>query len=169
MPLPLLDPSPSSGGGPEYPATAGSLPTRERLRDPREDRFGLVDDLPPGDADDVEAECGELGVAPAVALEGLTRGVEGEAVDLDDEPLSRPEEVDLVAADAGVRQRMRKTRFADEGEQAALGLRAGEGDRLAALDQVAKDRGAAAARMAGEQVEEIVAAREPLRVGLGEE
>jgi len=56
-------------------------------------------------------------IAPPVAFERWPRRVVGEPVDLDDQPLLPPQEVDLVAEDADVRLRVRKPRAADEWEQ----------------------------------------------------
>ena len=66
-------------------------------------------------------------IAHAIALEGRSGRMEGEAVDLDDEVRSRPEEVHLVAGHADVGLRDGEARRADEVQQAALGLGAGEG------------------------------------------
>jgi hypothetical protein len=52
--------------------------------------------------------------------------VEPKSVDLDDEPLVAPHEVDLVAADADVDLGRRELRSPDQGEEALLGLRAGQ-------------------------------------------
>jgi hypothetical protein len=52
--------------------------------------------------------------------------VEGEAVDLDDEALLGPVQIDLVGADPDVRVRPREARFLDQLEQAAFGFGAGE-------------------------------------------
>jgi hypothetical protein len=60
-------------------------------------------------------------VAGAVALVGL-RGVERMTVDLDDEAGLRPEEIDLVAVDAGVDPRLGQLRSPDESEEAPLRL-----------------------------------------------
>jgi hypothetical protein len=67
-------------------------------REPRDHGLGLVDDLPPREPDHAVAGRDQVGVAPAVALERVPRAVEREAVDLDDQPLFAPQQVDLPAA-----------------------------------------------------------------------
>jgi hypothetical protein len=73
----------------------------------------------------------EVSVAPAVAFECGSGGVEGVAVDLDDQAVVGPEHVDLVAADASVGLRWREAGLADQLEQSALGFGTGEGRFLA--------------------------------------
>jgi hypothetical protein len=51
-----------------------------------------------------------------------SRGVVGEPVDFDDQPLFAPEQVELVALDVHVGLRSRQPRGCDEGEQPPLGL-----------------------------------------------
>jgi hypothetical protein len=58
-----------------------------------------VGDLAPGDADDAVSGGVEGPVAGAVAFERVAGEVVGVAVDLDDQPLVGPEQVDLIAAD----------------------------------------------------------------------
>src|SRR5690606_41358861 len=78
----------------------------ERLREAREQCLRFLGELGPGHADDAEARGGEHGIPPAVGLERGARGVEREAVDLDDEPLRTPEEIDFVSADDDVHLRL---------------------------------------------------------------
>jgi len=68
----------------------------------------------------------ELRVAPPVALERRAAGVERVAVDLDHEVVLRPVEVDLVLVEPDVRLGLRQPRLANQFEEAALGLGAGE-------------------------------------------
>ena len=68
----------------------------------------------------------EIRVPDAVALEGGAGGVEGEAVDLDDEALGGPEEVDFVACDFLVRVWRWETRRSDQFEEETLRLRSRE-------------------------------------------
>jgi hypothetical protein len=72
---------------------------QQRAQRPR-DRVRLVGDLAPGAADDPEAAHLQVGVAAAIGLEGAAGEVRGGAVELGDEALRAPEDVDLVAADA---------------------------------------------------------------------
>src|SRR5690606_898723 len=104
-------PAPSAGGVPLAAMAAGPCVHRarrfrrvrdQRARDPDQRRLQLLRDVPPGHAHDAQAQAEEVGVAPAVVLEAVARGVELEAVDLDDEPLPAPEEVHLVTADVDV-------------------------------------------------------------------
>jgi hypothetical protein len=66
-----------------------------------------------GDADDRVAERLQRDVAPAIVLEGRGREVELATVELDDEALFSPEEVDLVAVDPDVHLRLRKVGLSD--------------------------------------------------------
>jgi hypothetical protein len=61
----------------------------------------LERDLAPREPDHPVAGRLERGVAAAVALERGSTRVEGVAVDLDDQPLLAPKEVDLVAGERG--------------------------------------------------------------------
>jgi hypothetical protein len=81
-----------------------------------------VDDLAPGEAHDAVAGGLQGSVAGPVALERLAGGVVGVAVDLDDQPLVGPEQVDLIALHADVGVRARQSRGLDHGEQPALGF-----------------------------------------------
>ena len=85
-----------------------------------------MDDLAPGDADHPVAGRLQRGVAGAVALERLSRRVVDEAVDLDDQPLLAPQQIDLDAVHDHVRVGSRQPCLADQRQQPALGLRAGE-------------------------------------------
>src|SRR3954452_9712592 len=80
-----------------------------------EDRAELVGqgvrlrrELAPGDAHDPIAPEGELAISRAVALEALPRGVDGVAVQLDDDALVGPEGVGLVWAEGRVHRRPRQ-------------------------------------------------------------
>jgi len=53
-----------------------------------DNRFGLLRELTPGDADHLIAGREQVGVASAVVLEGFAVGVKGVAVDLDNEAAS---------------------------------------------------------------------------------
>ena len=64
----------------------------------------------------------ELGVASPVALECSAARVERVAVDLDDEAVGGPEEVDLVAGDPHVGLGLGQAGRADELEEAAFGF-----------------------------------------------
>jgi hypothetical protein len=61
--------------------------------------------------------------------------VEPEAVDLDDDPLASPQEVDLVAADADVRLRRRQLRRPDQREESFLRLGPGQRPGDVGLDE----------------------------------
>ena len=65
----------------------------------------IVPDMASGEADDGKAEISQLEIPPMVVLEGLATVVGFPAVDLDDQALSPPKEVDRVRADALVRGR----------------------------------------------------------------
>jgi hypothetical protein len=67
---------------------------QERLQIGRDLAGGVVE-LAPGDADHAPAGGLERAVTGAVALEAAARGVGGEAVELDDEAVARPCEVNL--------------------------------------------------------------------------
>jgi hypothetical protein len=128
---------------------------------------GPVDDLAPGDADHAKAERRELCVPAAITLERRPRGVEPEAVHLDDQSLLPPREVDLVAAEADVHLRGGQLRRPDQGEEALLGLGAGEGRRCVECNQRPQGGNARAARTAGKQGNQFRATREASRVRLG--
>src|SRR5690606_30519660 len=136
-------PAPSAGGAPLAAMAAGPCVHRarrfrrvrdQRARDPDQRRLQLLRDVPPGHAHDPQAQAEEVGVAPAVVLEAVARGVELEAVDLDDEPLPAPEEIHLVTADVDVQLGFRKARLPDECEEALLGLGARERRPALALE-----------------------------------
>src|SRR4051812_27843310 len=93
------------------------------------DRAGVVAQLAPGDADDAVAGERELAVASAVALERLARGVDGIAVELDDEALGRPQGVRVVRAEGLVHLGAWEAVRVDEGEEALF--EDGSRDRLA--------------------------------------
>jgi hypothetical protein len=78
--------------------------------------------------------------------------VVSEAVDLDDEPLHRPQEVDLQTPHPGVDQRPEKPGRADEPEQAPFGFGARR-RRPGDLDERAKRPGAGAPTIALELIE----------------
>src|SRR5690606_31259575 len=157
-------PAPSAGGAPLAAVAAGPRLHRarrfrrvrgQRARDPDQRRLGLLGDLPPGHAQDVQAEAVEVCIAAAVVLEAVARGVELEAVDLDDESLPAPEEVHLLARDPDVQLRARESRLPDEREEALLGLGARERRPALALEQGAQQRCARPSRMAREQAEDF--------------
>src|SRR5690606_25299382 len=89
----------------------------EGLRYAREQRLRLIRELGPGHADDAEAGSRERRIPSAVGLERGARGVERVAVDLDDEPLRAPEEIDFVSAHDDVRFRLAESRLADQREE----------------------------------------------------
>src|SRR5215207_1785973 len=66
----------------------------------------------------------EPAVASAIALEGVRRRVAGVAVELDDQPVLRPDAVDLVALDALIRLRQWKASLDEERLEALLQLAA---------------------------------------------
>src|SRR5436190_562199 len=94
-------PTTASTGSPPRPSRRGSPTSATSWRWNRGPRR-LVHQPAPGDPDHPEAASGEVGVPAAIALEGIPGGVKGEAVDLDDEALGSPEEVDYVGAEADV-------------------------------------------------------------------
>jgi hypothetical protein len=58
--------------------------------------------LAPGDADDAPARRLQAAVASAIGFEGVCVVVVGAAVELDDQPLGRPDAVDLDSLDEDV-------------------------------------------------------------------
>ncbi len=88
-------------------------------------RVRRVDELSPGEAQHRVAVEMEVGVAGAVLLERLTRAVEGEAVDLHDEPLLGPQGVDLVAVNKLVGPWSLQPGVLDEPEERPLRLGSG--------------------------------------------
>ena len=68
----------------------------ERAGDPIDDGRGIADQMAPGHPDHPVATRLKLGVTSAVALERRPVSVELKAVELDNQALSRPHEVDLV-------------------------------------------------------------------------
>src|SRR3954447_6280056 len=96
-----------------------------------EDRAELVGqgvrlrrELAPGDAHDPVARESQLPISRAVALEGLSRRVDGVAVQLDDDALVRPEGVGLVWAERLVHRRLRQPVSLREVEERRRGCRA---------------------------------------------
>jgi len=87
----------------------------------------LVGDVVPRGPHDAEPCPLEPCVAVTVTLERDLGGVEGVAVDLDDEAVVGPEEVELEAFHSGVGVGTREVGPADQLEQASRGLGAGEG------------------------------------------
>src|SRR4051794_31073776 len=79
----------------------------------------------PGDADDAVAGGDALGVGAAVVFEGLAALVPLVAVDLDDQLVLWPAQVDELAFDVDVDQRTREAGGDDERDEVALGERAG--------------------------------------------
>lgn len=88
------------------------------------DLGGFVCQLVAGDADRAVARGDETAVAVAVVAEGAAGAVGGEAVELDDDALGRPEAVDLVVflaeVDRGVEARAREVEVVQEGEEDVL-------------------------------------------------
>jgi hypothetical protein len=105
---------------------------RERAPEARGDsRRGAVQ-LAVRDPDDAPARRLQLGVALPVTLERAAGAVEAVAVELDDEPLPRPVEVDLVAVDPAVDDGRRDVVLLDEREEVAFKGRAGRRVRSSA-------------------------------------
>src|ERR1700743_1480753 len=88
-------------------------------------------------------------VSEPVVLERFAIRVEGEAVELDDEPLVRPAQVNLSALDSGVRARSWQLRGCYQFEQLALVLRAGQAWRTGLCQERSEVRYAFGARGAG--------------------
>ena len=76
----------------------------------------------PGDRDHPVAGGLQGGEALAIALERPAAAVEGPAVELDDEPVGRPERVHLVALDENVAGRQREVLGAAEVEEEGFEL-----------------------------------------------
>jgi hypothetical protein len=95
----------------------------ERLGNAHEDGVGLGRQLLPRHALDVHAGSVEDGVAAAVAVEALRRGMEGVAIDLDHETLGRPKEVDLVTVDNDVDAGRRQLARLDQRAKSLLSFR----------------------------------------------
>lgn len=68
-------------------------------------RVGLPGELTPGHPQHAVTRKLEVGIPLAVALERAATRMPGEAVDLDDQALLLPQEVDLVAPDPSVGHR----------------------------------------------------------------
>src|SRR3954447_8493445 len=105
-----------------------------------EDRAELVGqgvrlrrELAPGDAHDPIAPEGELAISRAVALEALPRGVDGVAVQLDDDALVGPEGVGLVWAEGLVHRRPRQRVSLREVEERRFEVASDDGLTLLAL------------------------------------
>jgi hypothetical protein len=78
------------------------------------------------EAEDAKTQALKVDIPGAIALESITVAVVAEAVGLDDETAIAPEEVDLVWADAGVHLWLGKAVAAEEAQEHALELAAGE-------------------------------------------
>ena len=78
-----------------------------------------------------------------------------QAVDLDDEPLVRPMQINLQPLDADVGARGWKTRVADQGEHSLLGSRAGERRLASVVEGAAHASRATGGGIAGEDSPEI--------------
>jgi hypothetical protein len=103
----------------------------------------------------------EVRVPRTVALERRSSGVERVAVDLHDQTVVRPEEVDLVARDHGVDPRRWKPRRADQRQHALLGLGSRERGLVSTLHERAQDPRAAAALGVDEKVVELRSGDQP--------
>jgi hypothetical protein len=90
-------------------------------------------ELAPRDSHHAPSACLKAAVAGAVLLEGLTGVVEGEAVELGDQAVRRPDEVDLHFLNEGVDGRARQNCVIDEGDEAGFELRSCEGRDVVVL------------------------------------
>src|SRR5690606_36034052 len=131
----------------------------ERSGDAGDQRLAAPEDLAPGDPDDMDAVCGEKAVAVAVGLELALRGVEREAVDLDDEVLGAPEEVDPAAPDVRVQLGQGELGRPDQRQEAFLRLRLGEPGRCV-LEDLTQRRSARPPAVAVEEREDLGPGRE---------
>src|SRR5436190_11676538 len=107
-----------------------TLPGRPaRLRD-RADRAsherGLVEDLPPAEAEDAVAQGREERVAGPVLLECGRGEVVLAAVGLDHKPFVIPEEVDLMTGDGCVHRRTRHAVLTTQPQEGSLEVAAGD-------------------------------------------
>src|SRR5215210_7034018 len=91
--------------------------------------------------------------------------MELEAVDLNDEALLAPEEVDLMSMDAHVHLRGGELRRPYECEEALLGFGAGERSRLVAFEQLFQSPQASATSMAIEVSDQTAGIDKPSRHG----
>jgi hypothetical protein len=107
----------------------------------------------------------ELGVANAVALEGVARPVELPAVELGDQLRFAPDCVDFVAGDMGVGLRPRETRLIEERDEGLLELPLGAVD-VVSRQQLADDARAAPAGVAEDLGGERAAGDPSQRFGL---
>jgi hypothetical protein len=107
---------------PRTPRTSPALSTTELAGDVGDEGVGLPLDHPPGDARDGDLRSPQVSVLAPVALKRPLGGVKAKAIDLEDELVLWPEEVDLVATDVGIDQRPGEARGADEGQHPFLGL-----------------------------------------------
>ena len=123
---------PTGRSSPEF-----STPVSDRGGHSRHEGLRLFVDVVPGDVQDSVPMRGQDLVAGAVPLALGLRGVERMTVDLDDQVGLRPEEIDLVAMDAGVdprlegfdlRTRARKRRSASD--RVNDGRKSGSSSRL---------------------------------------
>jgi len=106
----------------------------------------------PGDPDDAPA-CGlEAAVASAVALEGLTGSVGLEAVELGDQVVLGPGEVDFEGLDDGVDARSWEGVVLEEGEEAPLELEVRVGNVNCSIEERPEPGGALAAGVAVEEL-----------------
>ena len=105
-----------------------------------------------GDADCPQAVELATGVATSVLLEPGARAVKAPAVRFHDQAGVGPEEVGVVAEDAHVDLRLGQAGLPDEGEELALELGAGPGDRVGDLGQGGPQSLRRAARRAVEEV-----------------
>src|SRR3954468_14245455 len=134
----------------------------------RGDRLRVVDQLPPGDADDAPAGDDELPVPGAVRFEGLARAVRREAVALDDESLLGPGGVELAVVASAVDRRARQVVGVEEGEEAALedACRDGSSDVVVVVEDALEDRCPSASAVPRGQGIEGGRAREAPNLGL---
>jgi hypothetical protein len=107
----------------------------------------------------------ELGVADAVALEGVARPVELPAVELGDQLRLAPDCVDFVAGDLGVGLRPRETRLIEERDEGLLELPLGA-VQVVSRQQLADDARAAPAGVAEDLGGERAAGDPSQRFGL---
>src|SRR5262245_17517915 len=86
---------------------------------------GVSFDLPPGEAEHVVAEEFQASVAGAVVLEGGASAMSLPPVDLDDQPIASPKEIDLVVLDLHVDLRTRKAMARYQSDEHRLELGSG--------------------------------------------
>ncbi len=84
------------------------------------DSIGFPFDLPFGESDDVEAPASQPQIPSSIILKGLPASVVEVGIGLHREPLSPPEEVDEVGADANVDLRRRQAMAPAEPEKCVL-------------------------------------------------